>query len=117
MTNPPNKTWFLEACPDVEAKFKEAMDLLCQMLVKIVQLLSTCINVFQDIQHQRLDWYKYEKLYLGLAFDLNELSIKNQFWGYYVRLQHLPSHFMGTWEETMSTGFFDPAPLAFYTSR
>ena len=49
---PLNKTWFLEACADVEPKFMNAMDLSCQMLVKIVQLLSTCITVFQDIQHQ-----------------------------------------------------------------
>ena len=52
---PLNETWFLEACADVEAKFTNAMDLSCQMLVKIVQLLSTCITVFQDIQHQRTD--------------------------------------------------------------
>ena len=52
---PLNEIWFLEACTDVEAKFKDAMDLSCQMLVKIVQLLSTCITVFQDIQHQRTD--------------------------------------------------------------
>ena len=52
---PLNETWFLEACMDVEAKFKDAMDLSYQMLVKIVQLLNTCINVFQDIQHLRID--------------------------------------------------------------
>ena len=33
---PLNKIWFLEACADVKAKFKDAMDLSCQMLVKIV---------------------------------------------------------------------------------
>ena len=33
---PLNKTWFLEACVGVEAKFTNAMDLSCQMLVKIV---------------------------------------------------------------------------------
>ena len=64
-----------------------------------------------------MDWYKYDKPYLGLDFNLNKLPIENQFWGYYTRLQHLPSHFMGTWEEMMSTGFFDPAPSAFYASR
>ena len=52
---PLNELWFLEACADVETKFKDAMDLSCQMLVNIVQLLSICINVFQDIQHQRTD--------------------------------------------------------------
>ena len=31
-----NKIWFLEACTDVEKKFKDAVDLSCQMLVKIV---------------------------------------------------------------------------------
>ena len=114
---PLNETWFLEACADVEAKFTQAMDLSCQMLVKIVQLLSTCITVFQDIQHQRTDWYKYKEPYQGLAFDLNELPTEEQFWGFYARLQHLPSHFMQTWEEMMSTSFFDPAPLAFYAAR
>ena len=87
------------------------------MLIKIVQLLSTCINVFQDLQHQRMDWYKYNKPYQGLAFDLNELPVEEQFWGFYARLQHLLSHFMGTWEEMMTTAFFDPAPLAFYATR
>ena len=71
---PLNEIWFLEACADVKAKFKDAMDLSCQMLVKIVQLLSTCITVFQDIQHQWTDWYKYDEPYQGLTFDLNELS-------------------------------------------
>ena len=64
---------------DVEAKFKDAMDLSCQILVKIVQFLSTCINVFQDIQHQKTDWYKYDKPYQALAFDLNELPTEEQF--------------------------------------
>ena len=114
---PLNETWFLEACADVEAKFTKAMDLSYQMLVKIVQLLSTCITVFQDIQHQRTDWYKYDEPYQGLAFDLNELPTEEQFWGFYARLQHLPNHFMQTWEEMMTTAFFDPAPLAFYATR
>ena len=74
---PLTKTWFLEACADVEAKFINAMDLSCQMLVKIVQLPSTYINVFQDIQHQQTDWYNYDKPYLGLEFDLNKLPTKN----------------------------------------
>ena len=76
---PLNKVWFLEACANVEAKFKDVMDLPCLMLIKIVQLLSMCINVFQDIQHQRTDWYKYDKPYQGLAFNLNELPTKEQF--------------------------------------
>ena len=114
---PLNEIWFLEACADVQAKFKDAMDLSCQMLVKIVQLLSTCITVFQDIQHQWTDWYKYDKPYQGLAFDLNELPTEEQFWGFYARLQHLPIHFMGMWEEMMSTPFIDPAPLAFHATK
>ena len=112
-----NETWFLETCSDIETKYTEVPDLRCQMLVKIVQLLMTCINTFQDVQHERTDWYKYDEPYQGLAFNLNELPTEDQMWGYYARLQHLPSHFMRTWEEMMTTAFFDPAPLAFYPTR
>ena len=70
---------------------------------------ATYVNVFQDIKHQKMNWYKYDEPYQGLAFDLNELPTENQFWGYYARLQHLPIHFMWTWEEMMSITFFDLA--------
>lgn len=75
--HPLNETWFLETCTDIEEKYKEVQDLSCQMLVNIVQLLSTCINTFQEIQHQKIDWYKYDEPYLGLAFNLNELPTEN----------------------------------------
>lgn len=50
--------------------------------------------MFQDVLHEHTNWYKYNKPYQGLAFNLNELPIEDQMWGYYTRLQHLSSHFM-----------------------
>ena len=77
-----NETWFLETCSDVKAKYKEVPDLSCQMLVKIMQLLLTCITTFQDVQHERSDWYKYDEPHQGLAFDLNELATEDQMWDF-----------------------------------
>ena len=76
-----------------------------------MQLLTTCLTTFQDVQHERSDWYKYDEPHQGLAFNLNEIPTEDQMWGYYARLQHLPSHFMRTWEEMMTTAFCDPTPL------
>ena len=48
---------------------------------------------------------KFSDADTGLAFDLQIGLVGDQVWGYYSRLQHLPAHFMNTWEEMMTMEF------------
>ena len=69
-------------------------------------MFTVCIETFKDIQYQRTQMYKFSDADTDLAFDLQIGPVGDQIWGYYSRLQHLPIHFMNTWDEMMITEFF-----------
>ena len=94
---------FLETLSSLYDKYHEVPDVSCRMLCKFVNLFTGCIETFKNIQYQRTQMSKFSDADRGLAFDLQIGPVGDQMWGYYSRLQHIPAHFMNTWEEMMTT--------------
>ena len=77
------------------------------MLIKIIEMLIDCIEIFPASIKMNAPWTRFLEGKQGLCWDLQAAPSPPVLMGIFSRLQFLPAHYMLTWEESFYTGFFE----------
>lgn len=60
------------------------------MLVKLLQMFSTCLTTFKDVKLQNINWFRCDDVGVGLTIDINEGLVGDQAWGVFSKIRSYP---------------------------